>query len=153
MTVLGIGPLLFIAGGVPLAGILVLQYMSDVAISFPSPWMQIFLVLGIALCAIGACFWFPSALMVEKAFRHHRLVTSGVFSVSRNPLYAAFICFIIPGVAFILNNLLILAAALLMFLAFKLLIGKEEEYLREEFGEDYLDYEREVAQLIPFVKI
>ena len=58
-----------------------------------------------------------------------------------------------PGVAFICNNLLILAVSLVMFVVFKLTIGKEEEYLLREFGEDYLKYESEVAQLIPFIKI
>lgn len=152
MTVLGIGPLLAIAGGIPLAIILRLQYVSGIAAKLPSPWKQIFKVLGIVLCIVGAFFWISSAIRVEKAFRSNRLETSGVFSVTRNPLYAAFIVFVVPGVALICNNLLILAVSLDTFVVFKLKIGKEEEYLLQEFGEDYLKYEREVAQLIPFIK-
>ncbi len=153
MTILGIGPILFVAGGSTLAAVLVLQLMLDVRIAFPSPWWQIFFGLGIILCAIGAYFWIGSAFLVERAFRRHRLVTTGPFRLSRNPLYAAFIVFVIPGAAFIANNLLILLVSLVTFVVFKLQIGKEEEYLRLEFADEYPEYEQEVAQLIPFVKI
>ncbi len=153
MSVLGIGPILFVAGAVPLALVLVTQFRWEISVPLPTPWNFIFLALGIILCAVGAIFWFGSAIPVEKAFRAHRLVTSGVFRLSRNPLYTAFIVFIAPGAAFIANNLLLLIVAPVMFVVFKLQIGKEEEYLRQEFGDDYLDYEAEVPQLIPFVRI
>lgn len=153
MTIFGIGPLLFVAGGSTLAGVLLLQLMVDVRVAFPSPWWQIFFGIGIILCAIGAYFWIGSALLVERAFRRHELVTNGPFRLSRNPLYAAFIVFVMPGVAFIVNNLLILAVSVVTFIVFKLQIGKEEEYLRTEFDEEYPEYEQEVAQLIPFLKI
>jgi protein-S-isoprenylcysteine O-methyltransferase Ste14 len=153
MTVLGIGPVLAIAGGIPLAVILRLQYVSGIAVRLPSPFRQVFKALGIVLYVVGAFFWISSGLLVEKAFRSHKLVTTGPFRVTRHPLYAAFIVFVVPGTALICNNLLILIVSLDTFAVFKLRIKKEEEYLLREFGEEYLEYERKVAQLVPFVKI
>ena len=68
-------------------------------------------------------------------------------------MYAAFIIFIVPGVAFLCNNLLVLGASVGMFVAFKLQIGKEEEFLQQEFGVAFQRYAREVPQLIPFVRL
>jgi protein-S-isoprenylcysteine O-methyltransferase Ste14 len=152
MNVLGIGPQLLAAGGIPLAVILRLQSARKIAVRMPPPFRQVFKVVGIAMCTVGAFFWITGGLKVEKAFREHRLETSGVFRLSRNPLYAAFIVFIIPGASLVSNNLLVLAASPAMFAVFKLRIGKEEEYLLREFGDDFLEYEREVPQLVPFVR-
>jgi protein-S-isoprenylcysteine O-methyltransferase Ste14 len=40
-----------------------------------------------------------------------------------------------------------------MFIAFKMRTGKEEDFLSTEFGEEYSRYTREVAQLIPYIRI
>jgi protein-S-isoprenylcysteine O-methyltransferase Ste14 len=152
VTVLGIGPVLLAAGGVPLATVLLLERVYGIAVRLPSPLRRVAKALGVVLCAIGAFFWLSSAMRVEKAFHSHRLETSGVFRRTRHPLYAAFIVFVVPGAALIRNNLLMLAASLDMYVAFKLKIGKEEEYLLREFGEEYLEYEREVPQLFPLIK-
>jgi protein-S-isoprenylcysteine O-methyltransferase Ste14 len=40
-----------------------------------------------------------------------------------------------------------------MFVVFKISIRKEERYLSREYGEEYQQYSKRVAQLIPFIKI
>jgi len=152
MTIFGIGPLLAIAGGIPLAVISLLQRLRGIRVSLPSPFRQVSRVLGIALFAAGACLWLSSGIRLKKAFPAHRLETSGAFRLTRNPLYAAFIVFMAPGAALVFDNLLLLAPPLAMFVAFKLKIGEEEGYLLREFGEEYLQYEREVPQLVPFIR-
>ncbi len=153
MTILGIGPLLVLVGGAVLAIVLLLQHAFGVAIALSSPWKVLFQILGILLAGIGVCFWISSAVLVTRAFRSHRLETTGVYRLSRNPMYAAFIVCIVPGIAFLFNNLLILGASVGMFLAFKMRIGKEEEFLEREFGAAFQRYAREVPQLIPFVHL
>ena len=66
-------------------------------------------------------------------------------------MYAAFIVFLIPAISFISGDLLILSVSVVMFVAFKALIRKEEAYLKREFGEEYEHYAKRVAQLIPFI--
>jgi protein-S-isoprenylcysteine O-methyltransferase Ste14 len=153
MNILGIGPLLAMVGGCSFIILFLLQHVWGIAIPFPSMWREYFLTLGILLTAIGIYFWISSALLISRAFRSHKLEISGVYHLSRNPLYAAFIVFIVPGIAFICNDLLIMALSLAMFAAFKLRIAQEEEFLKKEFGREFQQYAQKVAQLIPFVKV
>jgi protein-S-isoprenylcysteine O-methyltransferase Ste14 len=153
VNILGIGPLLAIVGGSSLAIVLLLQRTVGIGVSLLSPWRELFQVLGIVLLALGVYFWLSAAVLIARAFRSHRLETSGVYRLSRNPLYAAFIVFLVPGIAFMCNDLLIFVASVAMFVVFKLRIRKEEEFLQQEFGADFQQYAREVAQLIPFVRV
>jgi protein-S-isoprenylcysteine O-methyltransferase Ste14 len=68
-------------------------------------------------------------------------------------MYAAFIVFIIPGLALALNHLLLLFVSASMFIAFKMLIGKEEEFLAKEFGIEFEEYRNKVPQLVPFIRV
>ena len=153
MNVLGIGPLLALVGGSALLAVLVLHIAFGITVTLPSDGQNAFRVIGTVLCAIGLGFWISSVDVVSRAFKEHHLVTSGVYRLSRNPLYSAFIVFIIPGIALLTGNLLILVVTGCMFVCFKLQIHKEEEYLRRGFGDEYIKYARKVAQLIPFVRI
>ena len=69
-----------------------------------------------------------------------RLVTTGVFSVSRNPLYLGGVC-ILAGIALALNLpwvLVLLVPALVA--CHYILIAPEERYLAAKFGEEYALY-------------
>jgi len=153
MTMLGIGPNLAIIGGVVLIPILVLEYIFGISFALPPPYQAILKIAGTLIVVAGLLFYGSSARLVIKAFKAHQLETSGPFRFSRNPLYAAFIVFIIPGAALIVNNLIILLVSVVLFVVFKMKIGKEEEYLRKEFGVEFDRYCQEVAQLVPFIKI
>jgi protein-S-isoprenylcysteine O-methyltransferase Ste14 len=152
MNILGVGPLLAAAGGVGLAIVLALLLLG-LTIPLPSPWQDILTGLGIVSLAVGVYLWLSSAVLVERAFKAHRLETSGAFRFSRNPLYAAFIVFIVPGIALIFNDLMILCISITMFIVFKMLIGREEEFLRREFGSQFQEYALKVPRLIPFLKV
>ena len=67
-----------------------------------------------------------------------RIVTSGVFQISRNPIYLGMVL-LCAGIAFLANALwLLIAAALLAAILQKGVIEPEEAYLERNFGEDYL---------------
>ncbi len=153
MSIMGIGPVLAIVGGASLAVMLVLRTALGIDAAMPPSGKHALQFIGAAFVVIGVFFWMNSAIRLARAFTSHRLETSGVFRLTRNPLYAAFIVFIVPGIAFLCNNLLILLVSAAMYIAFKRLIVKEEEFLQREFGEEFRSYAREVAQLIPFVKL
>lgn len=153
ITIFGIGPLLAIVGASSFVVIVALQKMLRFEISIPLPWEGIIQIIGIVFCIIGLIFWLSSAVLVKKAFGSRKLATSGVFRFSRNPMYAAFIVFIVPGLSFILNDLVLLIPSLTMYVAFKLRVEREEDYLSNEFGEQYKRYCNSVPQLIPFIKV
>jgi protein-S-isoprenylcysteine O-methyltransferase Ste14 len=152
MTVLGIGPLLAIVG-VAMAAIVVLGRIAGWSVALPSPWHEWAFWIGMIFMLVGVYFWISAALGVKRAFESHQLVRTGVFKLSRNPMYAGFIMFIIPGLAFVLNNVLLIAVSLAMYIAFKMFISREERYLASQFGEEFERYRKSVPQLIPFVRL
>jgi protein-S-isoprenylcysteine O-methyltransferase Ste14 len=153
MGILGIGPILAMVGGGAAVVVIALGFAFDLTLPVSSTWYPYLRLCGILLVSTGVFFWISAGILIKRAFERRLFVTLGVFRISRNPMYAGFIVFIIPGIAFIVNNLVILLISVVMFLAFKVRIGLEESYLRQEFGERFTRYEQEVAQLIPFVRV
>jgi protein-S-isoprenylcysteine O-methyltransferase Ste14 len=90
-----------------------------------------------------------SPLAVKRALGSGCLVTGGVYRLCRNPMYAGFVLFIVPGLALLLNNLLLIVVSAVMFMAFKLRISREEDSLTVAFGQEYENYRSEVRQLVP----
>ena len=153
MNILGIGPLLAITGVITGAIVMIFCRIAECSVSLPSPWREWIFWVGIILLIIGVYFWISSAILVKRAFESRRLVQTGVYGLSRNPMYAGFIVFIIPGLALMLNNMLLIAVSVAMFVVFKLRIGLEESFLSKEFGVEYKRYRTMVPQLIPFVRL
>jgi protein-S-isoprenylcysteine O-methyltransferase Ste14 len=152
MNILGIGPLLATVGGGTIAVVVVCQGFWGFTLPVPSTWRESFLIIGVFLVAVGTYFWLSSVVLIKRAFDSHRLITKGVYRLTRNPLYASFIVFIIPGLAFMENNLSLLVTSVTMFVAFKLRIRREEEFLEKQFGMEFEHYKKSVAQLIPFTR-
>ncbi len=101
---------------------------------------------GVCLCALGLVFFLLSLIAFGKSFRvgideDHpgALVTSGVFAVSRNPIYVSFIL-VFCGIFLILANWVLL----LYFAAVTVLIHRqilrEEASLKKIYGAAYADY-------------
>ncbi len=75
-----------------------------------------------------------------------RIVTSGLFAYSRNPIYLG-MCLITLGVGLRKNSLIIFAGTFVLALLLKhAVIQHEEAYLEEKFGESYLRYKNKVRR-------
>ncbi len=113
----------------------------------------VFVSAGIALIILGTVL----ATMARREFRRysqptdpghptHKIVTTGVFSLSRNPLYLGGIG-ILVGLALALNlpwAIVLLLPALVA--CHYILIVPEERYLTEKFGEEYRSYAEKVGR-------
>jgi len=76
------------------------------------------------------------------------IVTTGVFSVSRNPIYMGAVCFLI-GIALAFNLSWVLVLLLPSIVACHyVLIAPEERYLASKFGEEYFKYVASVHRWI-----
>ncbi|WP_036259827.1 methyltransferase family protein [Methylocapsa aurea] len=76
------------------------------------------------------------------------IVTSGVFKLSRNPIYLGMVLLCV-GIAFAVNSAWILAsAAPLALILQKGVIEREEAYLAQKFGAAYLQYKGSVRRWI-----
>jgi protein-S-isoprenylcysteine O-methyltransferase Ste14 len=152
MSIFGIGPWLAVAGGAAALLVYFMQRAFGLSLAVPDSYLAGVRVFGVCWGAIGLWFWLGSIMVVVRGHRSHRLVTAGVYRYSRNPMYAAFIVFLVPAISLVSGQLLMLLVSVVMYGAFKVLIRKEEAFLKREFGDEYECYTRRVAQLIPFVR-
>jgi protein-S-isoprenylcysteine O-methyltransferase Ste14 len=150
MDIWGIGPRIVISGILSFAATSMIGFKSE-HLNFGFVPRIIIAILGTAFVIIGIYFWVDSVRLIATRFRSGVLITEGVYRLVRNPMYSAFIVFIVPGISLILNNPWIILSSIIMMLVFRLSIHKEEYYLRQQFGLAYEDYMSKVKQIIPFV--
>lgn len=112
----------------------------------------IFLALGVSFMILGISL-IISALIFSRMvhnIRSNQLMTEGVYSIVRNPLYSGFLTFS-TGVLLLFCNLLLLAIPFLNW-AFMTIVLKntEERWLLNQYGSRYSEYCKRVSRCIPW---
>ncbi|MEM7465175.1 MAG: isoprenylcysteine carboxylmethyltransferase family protein, partial [Pseudomonadota bacterium] len=108
----------------------------------------VFIVLAAALYALSAreLRRHNTAILPTKAA--DRLVTTGPFAITRNPIYLANVV-VVSGMALITGNLWMLGAAFLCgLLEYHLAIKREEAHLEHKFGKAWRDYRKKVRRWV-----
>jgi protein-S-isoprenylcysteine O-methyltransferase Ste14 len=150
MTRWGIGPI-YAAGSIVFVAIL-----SAVSIfilpRLTMPYNVVVFGFGIGLMTAGVAILVIALVQAHSAFTRRKLVTNGVYAYMRDPVYAVWILFIVPGLILITRMLLLIIAPFLMYSLLKALIGREEAYIELSFGKEYLDYKSKVNSVIPKLK-
>ena len=109
-------------------------------------------ILGGTLLAIGIPLYVVSLRTMLKAHREERLATGGVYAFCRHPIYASWILLILPAVGLLLNSWLFLSTAVVMYVMTRVHIGREEENLVAQFGQEYIEYKRRVGAIFPTLR-
>ena len=78
----------------------------------------------------------------------NKLVTTGIFKYSRNPMYLGMLMIVLSTSIFYLNIYSILTPLLFMLWINKFQIKREEEFLTEKFGNEYLSYKKKTRRWI-----
>lgn len=105
---------------------------------------------GWILLVPGILIWIGSVVQFLIEFPKGKLITTGVYSFSRNPIYASWIILVLPGLAGIFNNWIFLLAAIAMYVALVIFIPEEEKALTEIFGKQYIKYAKRVNRVLFF---
>lgn len=105
--------------------------------------------VGGILVGIGVPLLVVSARAASRAYGRDELATTGIFGLVRNPIYSAWIAWILPGLAIWSGSWPMLLMPLVAYLVFKVRIRREEEYLESRFGEAYRTYRAQVNELFP----
>lgn len=117
-------------------------------IEYESPIHEFIEFIGyffVAVCVMGRLY--STAFL--GGFKNEQLITYGAFSIVRNPLYF-FSLLGITGVALMSGHILLYVFLPLYFLfLYNGLIAREEEFLSEKFGTEYMDYKKRVPRLFP----
>jgi len=78
----------------------------------------------------------------------NKLVTSGIYKYSRNPMYLGMILIIISTSVFYLNYYSIITPLIFYFWINRFQIKREEIFLKEKFGKEYLLYSSKTRRWI-----
>lgn len=129
-------------------------------LSFPQGFFtSALIVVGAIIIFIGVIL----AILARREFAKYnqptdpghptlKIITTGVFSFSRNPLYLGGIC-IIVGVALAINLPWVLILLLpTLFVCQFVLIVPEERYLAAKFGDEYRLYTTSVCRWLGRIK-
>ncbi len=106
------------------------------------------IVLGVALIVLTRREFARQGQRTDPGHPTSKIITTGVFSVSRNPLYLGAVC-LLAGIALAINVpwvLVFLVPALVA--CHYVLIAPEERYLADKFGEEYAGYTATVHRWI-----
>ena len=114
-------------------------------------WVGIvILVAGLGLAVWGrrhlGAYW-SGYLVIREG---HALIRNGPYAIVRHPIYAG-ITLGVLGTAVAIGEWRALVAVALVLAAHVRKIMLEEDWLLQQFGEEYARYRREVRAIIPFV--
>jgi len=116
--------------------------------SAPVAWLGVFLCLAGLLMLLWSLVSFSNSFRVGIDTEHpDKLVTSGIFAFSRNPLYVAFAVILIGQFLIFPNWILLLYLAGFCALVHRQVL-REEDYLNGHYGPDYLAYCRRVRRYL-----
>ncbi len=152
MSVLGIGPVYVISCLI----ITILSiYISEKGFLNSGKVYELkgFMVLIGAVCiALGIVLWIKAVISQKmvKAIKNNKLLTTGVYSIVRNPVYSAFY-FVLTGSLLIEANLWLLILPILFWIYMTVLLKlTEEKWLLDTFGEEYIKYCSKVNRVFPW---
>jgi protein-S-isoprenylcysteine O-methyltransferase Ste14 len=102
--------------------------------------------VGVMFCMAGLLLLLWSIISFEKSFRvgidvsrPDRLITTGVFAISRNPIYVAFALVLVGQFMTFSNWILFIYMGGGIWL-FHRQVLLEEEFLTRHYGKEYVDY-------------
>ncbi len=109
---------------------------------------------GVLFCLVGLLLLLWSLVSFGKSFRvgidvdrPDRLITTGIFAFSRNPIYVAFAIILIGQFLVFSNWILLLYIGMAVWL-FHRQVLREEGYLKSHYGSEYAEYCKRVRRYL-----
>ena len=110
--------------------------------------------IGFMLIFIGVALWIYAVLIqrISKEISSGHLVTIGIYSIVRNPIYLAFLC-VCTGILVTAHNVYLLIIPVVLYIFLTVLMKQtEEKWLLEKFGTEYAEYCKHVNRVIPWFR-
>ena len=131
-----------------------IYFSSDKLDLIPIPYRTLFsiviLSIGILVIINPVVKFIKSKTTVNPVeFKNvEKLVTSGIYKYSRNPMYLGMIMIIISTTVYYLNFYSLLTPFIFYFWINRFQIKREEVFLEEKFGQEYLSYKTKTRRWI-----
>ena len=110
--------------------------------------------LGFILIVLGTFFWLSANLIssIDNNIKNNQLVTTGIYSKVRHPIYAAFL-YAVTGSILIFDNVFLIILPVIYWIIMTIVIkNTEEKWLIQWYGDYYINYSKRVNRFIPRVK-
>lgn len=152
LPLFGVGPVIVYGQYILTAIPIIITYVFDLKFPVNNGFEVLFKIIGILLIAFGLGLDL-SAKIKSKIFNNvenNKLVTDGVYSIVRNPVYSGALleC---TGAVLIANNFILLVVPVICWLYMTVfLIKTEEKWLMELYGSEYAAYCQRVNRCIPW---
>ena len=115
---------------------------------------QILTITGLALIHIALVWISIAQFQMSNSWRigideenKTKLVTDGVFSISRNPIFLGMIISVL-GLFFIVPNALTFFLTITTYIVIQIQIRLEEEFLQKQHAQDYVNYKLKTKRLL-----
>ncbi len=112
-------------------------------------------IAGIVIIALGVIAFILSVLQMKNNWRagvpredKTNLVTTGIYSISRNPAFLGFDMMHTGILVSFFNWYLCFATGFVLVFFHLQIVNVEEDFLTETFGEEYLNYTKKVCRYI-----
>jgi hypothetical protein len=95
---------------------------------------------AIAVLVVGVSTWAWSVGLILSKVPHKELITGGLFSVVKHPLYTSVALLVLPWAGFLVNSWLGAAIGVVMYVGCRIFAPAEGVELSRQFGEDWAKY-------------
>jgi protein-S-isoprenylcysteine O-methyltransferase Ste14 len=115
---------------------------------------QIVASVGVLFCLAGLILFLLSLISFGGSFRvgidadhPDKLVTTGIFAYTRNPIYVAF-GFVLLGQSLLFSNWILLVYLIAAVWLFHRQVLREEQFLKQHYGREYFEYSARVRRYL-----
>ena len=152
LPMFGIGPYLVLGMGIlTLIGMILSGNILKSGILY-GIWIIVFRIVAILLMIAGIFVWYKGAFgsNMDESITENRLMTEGIYSWVRNPMYSGWWIFMI-GLILLLHNAWLLVIPVINWgIMTVVLKNTEEKWLLDLYEKEYEDYKKKVNRCIPY---
>jgi len=121
-----------------------------------NPLIESFLIkiAGVIVTCFALVFMLITLIHFEKSLRFGmneknpgKLITTGIFSVSRNPFFLSLDIYFM-GIVLLRPGLFFIGFTVLAIISIHFFILKEEKFMQRTYGNEYLEYKRRVRRYL-----
>ena len=140
MKITGVAPHIAVPTFIYLIITAIISYLTKPFFSIIENDSVVLIYLGVALILPGVIMVAACGRRLLKSFDKNILMTDGLYKIFRDPMYVAYLIFVIPGICLLFNSWFVITTVILNYVLYSTFIKKEHKYLEEKFGVEYKNY-------------